>query len=53
MKLNNEELITVKGGASNLSGTLINSILRVCSFVFDLGKSVGSGIRYKISGYKC
>ena len=47
-----EQMITI-GGASKLSGTFINSITKALSFLFDLGKTIGSAIRYKKSNISC
>jgi bacteriocin-like protein len=40
--LNNNELKKINGGS--LSGTLINAIVRGVSFIFDLGRALGSAI---------
>ena len=49
-----EELINiVGGGTSNISGTLLNSISKLIETLLDLGKSIGSAIRYKKSGLVC
>ena len=53
MMLSKDELINIKGGASGVSGTLINSIVKLVSTMFDIGKTIGSAIRYKKSGYTC
>jgi len=50
MKLNNELLINIKGGA--ISSTLLNAFSRLISTVIDLGRTVGSSIyRYKNKNY--
>lgn len=48
-----EELNNIVGGGTTMSGTLINSFIKVFSFIFDFGKTIGSAIRYKKSGYTC
>lgn len=44
MSLKKDELIQIYGGA-NISGTLINSIVRGIEAILDLGRSLGSSIR--------
>lgn len=53
MKLKDKELILVIGGATQISGTLLNSISKLITTLLDLGRAVGSAIRYKVSGYTC
>ncbi len=43
MQLNNQELISVVGGA--ISGTLINAFARLLDLVIDIGRMIGSSIR--------
>ena len=51
--MNNTVMLNIKGGASSISGTLINAISRVLSTVLEIGRAIGSSIsRYK-SGSKC
>ena len=50
MKLSNEELISIYGGAS---ATFINAIVKGISLLIDLGKSLGSVIRRISSGETC
>ena len=51
MILNTKELQNVSGGA--ISPTLINSIAKGLSLLFELGRAVGSGIRRATSGKTC
>ena len=44
MNLSKSELLQIYGGA-NISGTLINSIVRGIEAVLNLGRSLGSSIR--------
>lgn len=44
MELKKCELVQIYGGA-NISGTLINSIVRGIEAILDLGRSLGSSIR--------
>lgn len=53
MIISNEELNNVIGGASNISGTLINSIVKLIETLLDLGRSIGSAVRYKKSNITC
>ena len=43
--LTNEEMLNVKGGALNLTATLLNSFSRFISTVFELGQAIGSALR--------
>ena len=53
MKLKDKELIFIVGGATQISGTLLNSISKLITTLLDLGRAIGSAIRYKASGYTC
>lgn len=53
MILNEKELITIVGGSSSISGTLINSICKLVTLIFDIGRSIGSSIKYKKTGRTC
>lgn len=53
MRLNSDEMINTIGGAANWSGTFINSITKALTFIFELGKTIGSAIRYKRSNMYC
>jgi len=44
MELNKNQLLNVVGGI-NISGTLINSIVRGINGILDLGRSFGTAIR--------
>ena len=43
MKLNDRELLKIKGGS--LSASLINGLVKGISIICDLGRSLGSTIR--------
>lgn len=51
MKINNEELILISGGA--VTATLVNAIVRVFTTLIDFGRKVGSTIRRGISRNYC
>ena len=53
MMLNDNELILITGGGTTISGTLINSISKIIETLLDLGRSIGSAIRYKKSKISC
>lgn len=54
MVLSREEALITYGGASSyLSGTFINSVIKAFSLILDFGRTIGSAIRYKTSGYTC
>ncbi len=52
MELEKRELLTIVGGI-NISGTLINSIVKGINSILDLGRSLGSSIRRIWSGNIC
>ncbi len=52
MKLSNRELFEISGGFS-LSGTLINSLSKAASYIYEFGRTIGSTIRYLKSGRTC
>ena len=51
--MSKEELNNTIGGGSKLSGTMINSFIKMFSLIIDFGRTVGSAIRYKQSGLTC
>lgn len=53
MKLDDKRLICVVGGATQISGTLLNSISKLITTLLDVGRAIGSAIRYKVSNYTC
>lgn len=52
MKLENTEMLKIVGGI-NISGTLLNSIAKLLSTLFDVGRAIGSAIRMSKSGRRC
>ncbi len=52
MKLNNIEMLNIIGGV-NLSGTLLNSIAKLLSTIFDVGRAIGSAISMSKSRRRC
>ena len=44
-KINDKDLLLIVGGASTLSGTILNQLNRLISILVDSGKSLGSSIR--------
>ncbi len=51
MFIEETELYNIVGGAIN--GNLLNYIVKGFSFIFDLGKSLGSAIRRYVDGAVC
>jgi len=51
IKLNKQELLEIDGGA--ISGTLVSSIIKGITSIFDLGKSLGTAIRRVITKNIC
>lgn len=52
-KLKDEELFSIKGGNSLLTGTFINAVTRLFSTLFDVGRAIGSAISRYYSGNYC
>ena len=44
-KINDKDLLLIVGGASTLSGTILNQLNKIISILVDSGKSLGSSIR--------
>ncbi len=53
MKLNNQELYHISGGAIRWSAALGTLVLKAYSYIADLGRSFGSSISYFIRGKRC
>lgn len=53
MILKDEDLICIRGGTSSISGTFINSVVKFVTTIFEIGKTIGSSIRYKRSNFTC
>lgn len=50
--LNETELLNIKGGATTISSTFLNSLARIITTILDLGRTIGSSIsRYKNKNY--
>ena len=43
-KINDKDLLLIVGGASTLSGTILNQLNKLISILVDSGKSLGSSI---------
>ncbi|MDD4705881.1 MAG: hypothetical protein PHS24_01530 [Bacilli bacterium] len=52
MKLKNVEMLKIVGGI-NISGTLLNSIAKLLSTLFDVGRAIGSAISMSKSRRRC
>ncbi len=48
-----EELISIKAGSSIISTTVLNTLIRLVTTSFELGKSLGSSIRRAMEKNKC
>ncbi len=53
MILTDYELYEVVGGATQTSSSLINSISKLLTTILDIGRALGSSLRYAITGKKC
>lgn len=51
MIITTNELMNITGGG--ISGTLINSVVKVATLLLELGRAVGSAIRSAQTGYRC
>lgn len=49
--INKNELIEIRGGST--TSTIINTIVKVVTTAIEIGRTVGTIIRRKISGNKC
>ena len=45
--------INVIGGASTFSGTFINSVSKLISTIFNIGRAIGSAINYSRNHFIC
>lgn len=52
MILENTTLVNIEGGI-RISGTLLNSLAKLLTTIFDLGRSVGTSINMAKTGRKC
>lgn len=53
MIINDLELTKITGGATTISGTLINAVCKLVNTLLELGRTVGSAIRTAQTGRKC
>ena len=44
-RINDKDLLLIVGGATTLSGTILNQLNKLVSILVDSGKSLGSSIR--------
>ena len=51
LNMSNEELANVYGGA--ITATMINALSRGATFIYQLGRSLGSSVKYMIIGKTC
>ncbi len=51
MKLSKEELNSIVGGA--ITSQMVNSFVKLISTILDLGRTMGSALRYATSKKKC
>lgn len=53
MIIDDKELMELTGGATTISGTLINAICKLVNTLLELGRTVGSAIRSAQTGRRC
>ena len=53
MKIDDENLANINGGASSISATLLNYFSKAVTTVFDVGNSLGGAIRRIATGNIC
>lgn len=52
MKINDEDMINIIGGAITLNNTFLNSLARIITVFLDIGRIIGSSInRHKNKNY--
>lgn len=52
-KLENKQLILIRGGAVNFSATLVTALVRAANTVLEIGRSLGTILRRVQSGKAC
>lgn len=45
MKVQEKDLVNIRGGASMISATVLNAIARTGQFLYDLGRNLGTAVR--------
>ena len=53
MELNSDQLISIYGGATGISATMLNAIARGVTVMYSLGRAFGSAIRYVFGKKYC
>lgn len=53
MILTDYELYEIIGGATQTSSSLINSVSKLLTTILDIGRALGSSLRYAIKGRRC
>ena len=53
VKLTNEQMLEIMGGASWLSAAFLNGFSRAITTIMDLGRTLGSSIRRGFNGKVC
>lgn len=53
IKIKENELYEINGGAINWSGTFINAITSAGKFVYSIGQALGSSLRRIVGGNYC
>ena len=52
-QLNKEELLSINGGAINITAALINAIARIGGTILELGRTIGTSIVRLRNGKIC
>lgn len=53
MILDQKELLMITGGATSVSGTLLNAVAKLISTVLDIGRVIGSAFSMVKNRTKC
>ena len=53
IKVNNDELMNIKGGSVSYTATFISALVRAIDIIFEIGKSLGSSIRRSSDNTSC
>ena len=51
--MDREDLLLVIGGASTISGTVLNAVVRAVNAALEVGRSLGTAIRRIKTGQYC
>lgn len=53
MIISKKELYEITGGSTKITATMINSVSKIINTLLDLGRTIGSAIRYGHKKISC